>query len=105
MPDAVAITPNKKYALTADEHDSKESWGKCPIGSIKPSVSIIQLTDETGALMVVPRVVKKIEFGMGYLGPREPEYIAVASDSDTVAVTLQDSHEVAIFKISEVLGK
>ena len=105
MPDAVAITPNKKYALTADEHDSKESWGKCPIGSIKPSVSILQLTDDAGALLDVPKVVKKLEFGRGKLGPREPEYIAVASDSDTVAVTLQDSHEVAIFKISEVLAK
>ena len=105
MPDSVAITPNKKYAITADEHDSEEAWGKCTIGTIKPTISIIQLTDDNNQLIANPQVVKQIWFSRGKLGPREPEYIAVASDNDTVAVTLQDSHEVAIFRLSAILAQ
>ena len=105
MPDAVAITPDKKYAITADEHDSEEAWGKCTIGTIEPTISIIQLKDDNDQLIAAPQVVKQIKFSRGKLGPREPEYIAVASDSDTVAVTLQDSHEVAVFSLKSVLGQ
>lgn len=105
MPDSVAITPDKKYAITADEHDSEEAWGKCTIGTIDPTISIIQLTDDSNQLLAEPQLVKRIKFSRGKLGPREPEYIAVASDSDTVAVTLQDSHEVAVFSLKSVLAQ
>ena len=101
MPDAIAISPNKKYAITADEHDSNaEAWGKCTIEDIKPSVSIIDLSEG----IEKAHVVKTIQFSKNSLGPREPEYVAIASDNDTVAVTLQDSHEVAIFSLKDVLA-
>ncbi len=100
MPDAVAISPNKHWAISADEHDSAEAWGKCPIEDVSPSVTLIDLSD--GAANMKP--VARITFTRNALGPREPEYVAIASDNDTVQVTLQDSHEVAVFKISDVLS-
>ena len=104
MPDSVAISPNKKYAITADEQDSTDAWGKCPVNDGKPGVSIIQLADDSGNLLETPRLLKQIQFGKNDKSqPREPEYVSIASDNDTVAVTLQDSHEVAIFKISDAL--
>ena len=104
MPDAVAISPNKKYAITADEQDSTEAWGKCPVNDGKPGISIIQLADDTGNLLETPILLKQIQFTKNDKSqPREPEYVSIASDNDTVAVTLQDSHEVAVFKLSDVL--
>ena len=101
MPDAVAITPDKRYAITADERDSEaEAWGKCPVASEMPSVTFVSLKDN----IATSEVVKTVQFTQNALGPREPEYVAVSSDNDTVAVTLQDSHEVAILKISEVMA-
>lgn len=103
MPDAVAISPNKKYAITADEQDSTAAWGKCPLNDGKPGVSIIQIADDSGTLLANPVLLKQIQFTKNELGPREPEYVTIASDNDLVAVTLQDSHEVVTFKLSEVL--
>lgn len=104
MPDAVAVTPDKKYAITADEQDSTDAWGKCPVSQGKPGLSILQLTDDSGNLLEFPERLVQIQFGRNQNSePREPEFIAIASDGDTVAVTLQDSHEVAIFKISRLL--
>lgn len=101
MPDAVAVTPDKKYAITADERDSEaEAWGKCPVASEMPSVTFVALAED----IANSKVVKSIEFTKNALGPREPEYVAVASDSETVAITLQDSHELAIVKISEIMA-
>lgn len=102
MPDAVAVSPDKKYAITADEHDDMvAAWGKCPIASEKPGVSIIDLSSGLASA----KLVKQIQFTKNILGPREPEYVAIASDNDTAAVTLQDSHEVAIFSIQAVLNE
>jgi len=105
MPDAIAVTPDKRYAISADEHDSTATWGKCPVGDgITPSVSILSLTDAEGAKLEKPVRVKKITFTVNSSKEsREPEYIAIASDNDTVAVTLQDSHEVALFSLKAVL--
>ncbi len=101
MPDAVAVSPDRKYIITADELDSTATWGKCPVNSAdKQGISIIDLTGgyETA------HVAKQIKFTKSLLGPREPEYVAIASDSDTVCVTLQDSHEIAIFSLKKVLS-
>lgn len=106
MPDAVAVTPDKKYAISADEHDSADTWGKCPVGAgIQPSISVIKLVGDDGSKLAAPERIKQIKFTKSSAGdPREPEYIAVASDNDTVAATLQDSHEVAIFSLNAVLS-
>ena len=116
MPDAVAISPDKRYIITADEYDGVDAWGKCPIGNGAPGLSIFDLDAildhgeykksldhiSSGEL----RYSKQIKFTHNALNlSREPEYIAIASDSDTVAVTLQDSYEVAIFKLSEIMAK
>lgn len=102
MPDAVAVSPNKKWAVTCDEHDSEaKAWGKCTIEDIKPSVTLVDLSKGVADMSAAV----KITFSENTLGPREPEYAVVASDNDTVMVTLQDSDEVAIFKISAVLAK
>lgn len=105
MPDAIAVTPDKRYAISADEHDSVSTWGKCPVDKgIAPSVSILQLTDEEGAELNQPVRVRQIKFTANSIKQnREPEFIAIASDSDTVAVTLQDSHEVALFHLKSVM--
>ncbi|GEM_PF-887813 len=103
MPDAIAITPDKKYAITADEYDGTDTWGKCPLGNGNPSVSIIDLSKLASNELIIS---KQIKFTQNALKQsREPEYIAIASDSDTVAVTLQDSYEVALFKLSEIMKK
>ncbi len=102
MPDSVAVSPNQKYAITADERDSAtEAWGKCPVVTEMPGISIVDLSQGYENA----KVVKQIQFSKSVLGPREPEYIAIASDNDTVAVTLQDSHEVAVFSLSQILAK
>ena len=101
MPDNVAMSGDKKWAVTADERDSEaEAWGKCTVTTEEPSVSIIALNDPK----VNPERVRQIIFTKNAYGPREPEQVAIASDNDTVAVTLQDSHEVAIFSIAEVVN-
>ncbi|MBO4349424.1 MAG: hypothetical protein J6A01_00560 [Proteobacteria bacterium] len=103
MPDAIAVTPDKKYAITANEYDSTDNWGKCPVGAGNPSVSIIDLSNIHSNDL---KVSKQIQFTQNALKQsREPEYIAIASDSDTVAVTLQDSYEVALFKLSVMMKK
>ena len=105
MPDSVAVTSDGKYAITADEQDSTDAWGKCPVNDGKPGVSVIQLKDDSGNLLETPVVLKQIQFTKNEKSqPREPEYIAIASDNNLVAVTLQDSHEIALFKISDVIG-
>lgn len=101
MPDAVAVSPDRKYIITADELDSTATWGKCPVDATdRQGISIIDLTNgyETA------HVAKQIKFTKSLLGPREPEYVAIASDNDTVCVTLQDSHEIAVFSLKKVLS-
>lgn len=103
MPDAIAVSPDRKYAITADEYDGVDTWGKCPMGNGNPSISIIDLNNiNTNEI----KLSKQIQFTQNAIKQsREPEYIAIASDSNTVAVTLQDSYEVALFKLSEVMAK
>lgn len=102
MPDAVGLSPDKKWAVSCDEHDSEaKAWGKCSVETILPSVTILDMAQGVDKM----KAVAKIRFTENKLGPREPEYAAIASDNDTVMVTLQDSDEVAIFKISEVMAQ
>ena len=99
MPDAVAVSSDGLWAISADEHDSEPlAWGKCTIAEKKPSVSLISLKDGFSA----PKLQTTIHFSDDAGKVREPEYVAIAADNDLVAVTLQDSHEIAMFRISEV---
>lgn len=114
MPDAVAVSGDKRYILTADEHDSADTWGKCTVASYLPSVTIIDLMDapkdDTAFdfernITNPAKQMKQVFFTKKGVGgaPREPEYIAFSSDHRTVAVTLQDSHEVALFNVADVM--
>jgi len=101
MPDYVAVSPDKKWAISADERDSEvDAWGKCPVTDAVPSVTIVDLSEGVSSMKAVARIkfTQKSEYG-----PREPEGVAIASDNDTVAVSLQDSNEMAIFRISDVM--
>lgn len=101
MPDSVAVSSDRRYIITADELDSVDSWGKCPVNaSDTQGISIIDISNGYENA----RVVKQIKFTKNLIGPREPEYIAIASDNDSVLVTLQDSHEVAAFSLSQILA-
>ncbi len=103
MPDYVAVSPDKKWAISADERDSAvDAWGKCPVTDAVPSVTIVDLSKGVTEMKAVARIKfpSKSEYG-----PREPEGVAIASDNDTVAVSLQDSNEMAIFRISDVVNK
>lgn len=102
MPDAVAISEDAQWAVTADERDGPDAWGKCTVADKHPSISIVSLKDGVESA----KVISTIELSTnGENMPREPEYVAIANDNDSVAVTLQDSHEVAMFKISQTVTK
>ena len=97
-PDAVDISPNDGWVVSADEQDA---YSKCDIDGVTPSVTLIELP---GADPTAARVRATIELATGDEEVvREPEQIIFAKDNDTVAATLQDSHEVLIFSAAAVL--
>lgn len=98
MPDTVDISPDDRWVVTGDEKDFDD---KCGIDGPTPSVTLIELpsSDPTDA-----RVRARLTLVTGPdEAPREPEQIIFAADSDLVATTLQDSHEVMFFRRSELL--
>jgi len=98
MPDAVDISPDDGWVVTADEQDA---YSKCDIDGVRPSVTLIELP---GADPTAARVRARIDLATGDDElVREPEQIIFAKDNDTIAATLQDSHEVLIFSRSAVL--
>ena len=100
MPDAVAISDDGKYAVSADERDGPDAWGKCLVTGMTPSISVIDLSKGPSAASVRSRVMMAEDINV--TGPREPEYVAISRDNNRVLVTLQDSHEVAVFDISQL---
>ena len=100
MPDAVALTPDAAYAVVANERDVV--WGKCEgvVGLDPASVSIISLAGGPAAAVEARRII----MSDAAHGEREPESVAIAADGDVVAVTLQDSHELALFRLSDILN-
>jgi hypothetical protein len=99
MPDAVAIAPDGKTAVVANERDVV--WGKCEgvQGLAPPSLSIIDLSAGPEQATERQRVVFRGE------DKREPEHIAFSTGGDLFAVTLQDSNELALFRLSALSAK
>jgi hypothetical protein len=119
-PDMVTFTPNGQYALVANEGEPNDDYSIDPEGSI----SIIDL--RRGAAKVSQDDVATADFhafdsveldpSVRVYGPRasvsqdlEPEYIAVADNSKTAWVTLQENNAVAIVdvtraKVLDVVG-
>ena len=94
MPDAVEITDDGRWVIVANEQDVV--WGKCEsVEDIAPpSVSVVDLSGGAGAAHERHR----LELPAG----QEPESVTSSSDGDRVLVTLQDSHQIASFRISEL---
>lgn len=98
MPDTVDISPDDGWVVTGDEVDA---YSKCDLEGITPSVTLIELPGgDPAAAVVRARIDLSIESDEI---AREPEQIIFARDSDTVAATLQDSHEVLVFSRSAIL--
>ncbi|MBW2735102.1 MAG: hypothetical protein JRH20_22195, partial [Deltaproteobacteria bacterium] len=97
MPDAVAISPDGKTVLSANERDVV--WGKCEqVAAIDPpSISIVDVSEGPAQAKELKRVLMTGE------DKREPEYVAFSAKGDLFAVTLQDSNEVALFRLSALL--
>ena len=100
MPDAVDISPDGRWAVTADEVDYND--GKCPLAHVMPSVSVLEIIgDDPTSATVRARIT------LGTVGDgvrREPEQVSFGRDSDHVAVTLQDTHELMTFSVAGVVG-
>lgn len=101
MPDAVDISDDDRLVAVANERDGPDAWGKCEVPGATPSISILELS----AGPTSAREQIRIPMKDGGTGPREPESIVFSKDHDLVVTTLQDSHEVALFRVSEVAGK
>ncbi|MCP4503259.1 MAG: hypothetical protein GY822_25255 [Deltaproteobacteria bacterium] len=98
MPDAVDISDDDKWAVTADEVDFND--GKCDLEEKKASVTVVEIPDGDPTRAVVREsLVMQSQDGQN---KREPEQIIFAANNDTVAVTLQDTHEVLFFSVSDV---
>lgn len=100
MPDAVAISDDGRFAVSADERDGPHAWGKCELSTKKPSISVIALGDTPASARLRSQIVLSEDIDV--TGAREPESVAISRDNDRVIVTLQDSHEIAVFDISQL---
>ncbi len=98
MPDAVDVSPDGKWVVSANERDVV--WGKCEgvDGLEGPSISVLDVSNGPEAAVEVHRLV------MGENLEREPEQVVFAKDSDLIVATLQDSHEVLFVRRSVLVG-
>ena len=96
MPDSVDISDDGAWVVSANERDGPDAWGKCEVPGAKASISVIGVTSGPSSAVEMHR----IEMVDGTTGPREPESIVFSADNDLVACTLQDSHEVVLFRVS-----
>ncbi|MFS0726612.1 choice-of-anchor I family protein [Paenibacillus sp. 1P07SE] len=112
QPDMVTFTPDGSYVLTADEGEPRAGYGT---GTVDPkgSVTIVDLTegveqaeaaivtfdpfDDLRADLVNDNVILKK--GAAPSVDLEPEYVAVASDSKTAYVSLQEANAIATLDI------
>ncbi len=99
MPDAVDISPDGRWAVTADEVDYND--GKCPLADVHASISVIELPSGSPTNATVRAVVSFPPAEEG--ARREPEQVSFASDSLHIAATLQDTHELLTARIDELI--
>lgn len=102
LPDMITISPDGKYALTANEGEPNASYTTDPEGS----VSIISMDDYSvntvnfSAFASQENTLKNAGFRIFGLNATfvkdiEPEYITVSDDSKTAWVTLQENNGIA----------
>ena len=97
MPDSVAVSDDGRWVAVANERDGPDAWGKCAVPGEQPSVSIIEIPGGDPAGAVERHHLVMVD---GDTGPREPESVVFSQDNDLVVVTLQDSHELLMFRVS-----
>ncbi|MDX1629438.1 MAG: choice-of-anchor I family protein [Fulvivirga sp.] len=109
MPDMIAVTPDGRFALTANEGEPDAAYVNDPVGSI----SIIALDSLDVSTVYFDECSHKkdslLSHGFRIFGPGasfaqdiEPEYITISEDSKYAWVTLQENNGIA--KI-DILGK
>jgi len=99
MPDAVDISPDGLWVVSADEVDYND--GKCTVASTTPSISILTLENGPSSPALLSTIEMVSDDGENL---REPEQIVFSSNSNQVVATLQDTHEIISFKVSDVLA-
>ncbi|MCK6572606.1 hypothetical protein L6V77_16085 [Myxococcota bacterium] len=98
MPDAVDISPDGRWAVVANERDAVSLYGKCAVETLAPSISVLDLS-------AFPTVTEAARIELDGAAGQEPEQVIFSADSEHVAVVLQDSQQVALFAVGELLAK
>lgn len=109
LPDMVAITPNGKYALVANEAEPNADYSLDP----EASISIVPISGDITSLTDAD--VKNLDFrkfnatppsglrigkpGASVAQDVEPEYIAISADSNSAWVTLQENNAIAVVDV------
>lgn len=108
LPDMVTFSPDGNYILSANEGEPSADYLTDPVGS----VSIIAVKDNYSVTNIdfssfAPQQAALLQKGLRIFGPNaslaqdiEPEYIAVAADSKTAWVTLQENNAIAKINIT-----
>lgn len=100
MPDSVDISDDDRWVASANERDGPDAWGKCEVPGAQPSVSLV----DTAGGPAAAAEIKRVMMVDGDTGPREPESVVFGADNDLLLVTLQDSHEVVVLRVSALRG-
>ncbi|MBP6686912.1 MAG: choice-of-anchor I family protein [Lacibacter sp.] len=108
LPDMITFTPDGNFILTANEGEPNEAYTIDPLGT----VSIIDVNNNYAATTIdfsnfASRAAELKTKGFRLFGKNasfeqdvEPEYIAIASNSQTAWVTLQENNGIAKIDLS-----
>ena len=111
LPDMLTFTPDGRYVVVANEGEPNDDYTVDPAGS----VSIIDVSSGVAALSEANvRTAAFVAFNDAELDPQiriygpnatvaqdlEPEYIAIAPDSTTAFVTLQENNALAVVDLA-----
>jgi hypothetical protein len=100
MPDAVDVSDDDRFVISADEVDFND--GKCPVDEAQARVTVLELTGGDPTTATLRATIDMVHTDTTTGLKREPEQVIVAADNDHVAVTLQDTHELLTFRLSEL---
>ncbi|MBV7531173.1 choice-of-anchor I family protein [Chitinophaga sp. sic0106] len=108
LPDMLTFSPDGRYILSANEGEPNAAYTNDPVGSI--SIIDVQNNYEVKTIDFSGFESQKatlMQQGLRVFGPKatlaqdmEPEYIAVADDSKTAWVTLQENNVIATIDIA-----
>lgn len=107
LPDMVKFTPDGNYVLSADEGEPNDNYDVDPVGSVT-IVDVAAKTAQSLTFEAFNGQEATLEQGhFRVFGPNatlaqdvEPEYIAIAADSKTAYVALQENNGLAVVDIA-----